>query len=1143
MSLCDLVTVRSAYTRSINVEKHRFSLDSVNGYLPTSRAINTLERVVSTFREGEVPRSWSLVGPYGSGKSAFAVFLSALLADPNSELFGSAYANLLEMNSELANKFKTETQSTHGYIRVLISGSSESLCRRIVQSLHASIEEVWLNSSEKPEVLKNIRKVATKNEISATELVNLIKLVQEEIQKSNKVHSKGIVLVIDELGKFLEYSARHKENNDLFVLQAIAEHAQQPHTVRLLQFVMLHKSFEHYAQNLTEHAKNQWAAVQGRFEEIPFVENSEQVLKVVSKAIEHAPEIVKNTSIKNELATISETLNTESALPSGLSLDDAKKLFLSCYPLHPVSALLLPMLCQRIAQNERTLFSYLGSSEEFGFKFLLNQLNKDNKYINPSDVYDYFINNQSSALGDLQTSRRWAEVVTAVERLGDVRSKETIDLLKTIGILNIVGAKGGFKPSLALLSTCFEKSVLSDSIEELNQKSIITFRSFNKEYRVWQGSDFDLQEALEEELGKVHGISFSTAKELTASNPMAPIVARKHTIQTGSLRYFLPTFSDRYTIKEQLASKNESRIIFYLEAEGEDSTEVIDKTTVALGSDSILCLVPGSSLLNNVTREINALRCIATRQEVHSDPVAMKELQVNLSMQEVRQKSLLNELVILPEKSTWYFKGKTQRIENKRDIQQLLSRVMTEKYHSAPKVFNELINKDRPSSQAASGRSKLMKYMLNYGDKENLSIEKFPPEKAMYMAILKELKLHRFHDGKYFFDAPYDSSYFCAWDRISKFLDSTEKQAKSFSELDYVLTSPPYGIKKGLLPIFYLHAYLVYRDDIAIYEDGKYQPLISDEHVERFIKKPESFKFQYYKLEGLNASLVDAYSQALYNGKNKSSNVIKFAQPLVKFFNDLPEFTQTTRSASLLGTSAIKLREAIKMSKSPERLIFEDLPRALDLDGFVTNEKVDARAFGDSLVQLLRELKGAYPKLLEQLGMLLSEHLFNGKEHSLSELRSVLKGQCLSIDHLAAGQVRTLINSLVDNKHEDQQWLENIFISITRKHPSKWKDQDQARAEALLADLSRRFRELQAIAHDENYKKAAQHDSNFEVIMLRSIKQRAEPREAVITINTSERESIEKQAVELYQQLSDLDSHTRMAVLAQLVELELPEGK
>ena len=124
--------------------------------------------------------------------------------------------------------------------------------------------------------------------------------------------------------------------------------------------------------------------------------------------------------------------------------------------------------CQKVAQNERTLFSYLGSQESFGLNKLLEEFNTIDDVIYPHHVYDYFITNQPAVLGDHMTHRRWAEVVTAIERLGDA-PLEQIEFLKTIGLFNIIGVQGGIKASKELLATLFvsDKDGSKDKVIQL----------------------------------------------------------------------------------------------------------------------------------------------------------------------------------------------------------------------------------------------------------------------------------------------------------------------------------------------------------------------------------------------------------------------------------------------------------------------------------------------------------------------------------------------------------------------------------------------------------------------------------------------------------------------------------------------------
>ena len=199
---------------------------------------------------------------------------------------------------------------------------------------------------------------------------------------------------------------------------------------------------------------------------------------------------------------------------------------------------------------------------------MLNEMSSLEDYVYPHHIYDYFITNQPAVLGDYLTHRRWAEVVTAIERLGDA-SEDEVNILKTIGILNIIGSKGGFKASKAILETCLPKKVTANNaIKVLQEKSIINYRRFNSEYRVWQGSDFDLEAALQEEINNVG--QFSLASELNAAKNMLPIVARKYTIQTGALRYFVPVFVDAKNYKTTEKQSEDARIIFYLASDQDD---------------------------------------------------------------------------------------------------------------------------------------------------------------------------------------------------------------------------------------------------------------------------------------------------------------------------------------------------------------------------------------------------------------------------------------------------------------------------------------------------------------------------------------------------------------------------------------------
>ena len=95
-----------------------------------------------------------------------------------------------------------------------------------------------------------------------------------------------LLLVIDELGKFLEYAAQDPVQGDVFVLQTLAEFAARSDQTPLFLLTILHQAFEQYASKAAKSQQEEWVKIQGRFEDIAFVEPTEQVLRLIGSAIE-----------------------------------------------------------------------------------------------------------------------------------------------------------------------------------------------------------------------------------------------------------------------------------------------------------------------------------------------------------------------------------------------------------------------------------------------------------------------------------------------------------------------------------------------------------------------------------------------------------------------------------------------------------------------------------------------------------------------------------------------------------------------------------------------------------------------------------------------------------------------------------------
>ena len=1144
MKLNQYIDIDTIYTRSINIERDSNSDQIVKAYIPTSRAINTLHRISNTFDQVSTPRSWALIGPYGSGKSSFAVFLSHLMDSFDKQATVSAYDVLNKANSDLCDKFKDHIQDSKGYLPILITGAPEPLGKRVLSGMLDAAQRFWNTQGRKPFIMNKIKDRIEQLVIEPSEIMDLL----EELQEAVKRTGTGILIIFDEFGKFLEYEARHHGTNDIYLLQLLSEFAVDNKNGNLFVFTLMHQGFEEYARGLSKTLRNEWNKIQGRFETVPFLESTEQTVHILSKAIRNNLSNKEKRSIFERCQTIARVLNEEDALPGALTLDTAAELFAKCYPLHPITALLLPVLCQKMAQNERTLFSYLGSRESFGFKDSLSQFDSIDGWVLPWHIYEYFIQNQPAVLSDPITHRRWAEVVTAIERLGDAPA-EDIQMLKSIGLLNIIGAQAGFKASKNIIDLCsMDKNANERSIKNLVNKSVVQFRKFSNEFRVWQGSDFDLETAVLDEIGQIG--RFDLSETLKQLNPLQPIVANRHTIENVILRYFIPYYVDVNNYRKLSPNGDQQRIIFCLTETADDVVEATSNVISYFGEFDIVAICSNGDQLRQAVGEVLALKRVEQNSpELNSDPIAQREFKDRFFAAELSQDSLLSALIEFPEASQWYWRQKKVQVKNKRELQQHLSTILDSIYSKSPIIKNELINRDKPSAQAAAARNKLVFAMLNEIEKENLGIEKFPAEKGIYKSFLYATGLHQLgKDNKWALvppskDNPYNL--YPVWTRIETFLETTQKTPKSFTELNATLLSPPYGVKKGVLPLLYLTVFLCKQNELAFYENGIYTPYITDQHIERFIKRPDFFTVQLLRISGIRASLFNSYAKVLY-GENlsKEINLLNIARPLAKFIAGLEEYTKQTNRLSDASQKALK---AFDLANSPADLLFNKLPKACsfpEIDPDETN-KNKIKGFTNALISVIKELRDAYKNMLEEFTGVISECLLPDYNENLelSVLREKIQARYEGLEAFSVDskELRPFIEHITEKKADDTIWFGRLLLFLGEKASNKWTDIERDNAVLRLTEYSKRLIDLRII-QGHFIKNKARFKDSFEIIRLRTMRYGKSDNDEVITIDPSEREFIDKRKPEFYSLLRKFKTpKSRIAMLADILDEYLSE--
>jgi hypothetical protein len=281
LSIASVVQVRQGGVRSVNVERDLQQPSVAEGYSLTVQARRSLERMLDRLDNSTISRAWTLTGPYGSGKSYFGLFLMNLMAAglPAHIL---AVEQLRETGPLLAQRVVSTARSTdtRGFLPVPVMGYRGSLQQCLAQGLRRALEPL----SDHAGIADLLASQAVwPAETESRVLVDWLRSLLSQIPSTGY---RGILLVVDEMGKLLEYCSAHPDKSDIFLLQELAELANRSGETPLVVIGILHQGFDRYAGNLDSISQREWTKVQGRFEDIAFQEPPGQQMWLLARALE-----------------------------------------------------------------------------------------------------------------------------------------------------------------------------------------------------------------------------------------------------------------------------------------------------------------------------------------------------------------------------------------------------------------------------------------------------------------------------------------------------------------------------------------------------------------------------------------------------------------------------------------------------------------------------------------------------------------------------------------------------------------------------------------------------------------------------------------------------------------------------------------
>ncbi|ECH8658389.1 ATP-binding protein [Salmonella enterica subsp. enterica] len=1020
--LSDVVSISPQYQRSIRIDSDMGLPDALNGYFCHNTASSVIENICNQILSTN-QRGFTLTGPFGGGKSSLAVVLGS--AVHSNEIVRNKARSVL--NTESINGFEQAFPVKNGWNILPLVGRRGS----VVLDLYAALNKSLGRKSSK--------------KISPSELIDeLLHLASQQVDD-------GVIILIDEMGKYLEAAALNI-GDDVFFFQELAEAAARSEG-RLVIIGILHQSFSQYAMRLGVNTRDDWSKVQGRYIDLPFIAASDEIVELLSKAIQAEVYPTWISDAANIITDVVRHKRTNIREQFSASLE-------KCWPLHPVMATLLgPISKRQFGQNERSIFGFISSVEPSGFSHYLKTTNFDN-YSNygPSNYWDYLRANLEPSILASSDGHRWAQAVDAVERTESKTSNVfLVNLIKSIAIIDLFRNGSGLVANAKSLGTLFpekKNDELTKALDELASYKVILFKSYLDTWSVFEGSDFDIDSAISQEMAKFPGINYQKLSKLMG---LHPVVAKRHYHKTGTMRWMDVILCDFEQVEKYANNYTPLRGEFGCfilaipnRGVGENKAREKAKEFSRFSPFPIIIGIPeNSNSISSLAEKLVVLENIKNYNSLEGDRIARREVHALLSATSADLEHQLQSALL---QTCWYDGLNDKPLEVKK-IAILASDFADRLYYSSPRIYSELVNRDNLSSSSVKARRLLLHAMIQHEKEDFVGFSGYPAERGLYDTLISQTGLHRKNkDGELSFLSPEKdsaSNLNGLWDATQALFTDVDRKI-SIDKLYEFWSLPPFGIKKGLLPVIIIAFVLAHKSTVAIYKDGMFMPYLEDVDIDECLQAPARFSLRWVALDKNKNEILEGISSLLSEVCNNRTNIdpLDAARGLVGMVYDLPDWTRKTQKISSVAKS---VRDMLLKANDPHKVLFVDLVTLLKVS--------DGKSYIEVLRPIIKELFYAYEKELSKV----KEKLFLALDVNPNDIQ-YLKVRASAVSGILGDIRLDAFAGRLANFENDIASIEGLVSFAVETPPKGWVDRHIDAAILELSKLARRFREAEAFA-------------------------------------------------------------------------------
>lgn len=1065
------ISINSRFQKSVNLSLDLGNALRIGSYIPTRASLQILKYYLNNILENTGENATVLIGPYGKGKSHLLLLLLAFLQGEQSGVL-SVLSRTEQTDREAAEMIRRIYREKKRFLPVLVSGRGTDLNHSFLYGLKEGLErenlkdlipennysealktlklwrreypEVYLQWEEfladRGETSVNVRKGLNRMDERAMGLFlecyprltagsRFLPMFQSDAmsvyrQVGRKLTEQygyaGIVMVFDEFSKYMEGHGTEHFARDMKTLQDMCELANSSGEQNLHLILVAHKSIHEYEKGLDRLIQDTFRGVEGRLREVRFHDSARTHYELIANTLcKKEPEFSKEFSEYKKESGYQEILEQSYGLHWFSSMFPEYEGYeqvmgKGCFPLTPVCAAILLHISERVAQNERTVFTFLAGRERGSLPGLLEE---SAEYCVGADaVYDYFRPLFRESSDQPRIHSEWLKADYALKQTQDPAERK---IIKALGLLRMIHQEEELPAVEAVICPALgmRKDTCQKALESLRQQELILFRSSLGVYGFKNHTGLNIDREIEAEMAK-QPEKFPVCSYLDRISDLEYVLPRQYNQERNMTRYFRYEFlaAEDFFRMETVSYLFEEAFsdgkILALVSEEEMNWEKVREKTESLQDDRIVVLVPehGFDMVKHIRKlaAVYSLKQRAASAEEHK--VLLREL-------ELYEEDIVFEINASLERNFVPGYGKcgvarkgepVRTFAREMDFNRMLSEICEQYYAFSPVVNHELLNIQHVSGQYLRARNKVVNALLR--EQAEIFRQGTAPEHMVYRAAFVRTGI---------LDTHYEKDTGCGriLDEIDGFLVRCIGRRRTFQELYQRLQGRDYGVRKGILPLF-LAQRLGMAEGIPVIYLQKKELEVNEEVLNSVNDFPQDYELYLEPESGKKERYLRTLEGAWPEegpSSSRQNRWIQLMEHMQKWYRSLPKYARVARIfPEEEQKKAERFRSLLKRSDlNPREFLFERIPELMT----GTGQEPDLQKAAEQVLAVRNRMEQAFSRLQSCVAEDVRS-IFGGKE------QESLKGCLLSwYGKQGAGEPEYILNK---DAHSFLEYLKNL---------------------------------------------------------------------------------------------------------------------